>query len=105
MPVLVDHHEHAHKPCMKNEKKAVKNGVDDPTAWLNDTGKYLRDAFPSTMVMQNIAARRAIFSSCSRDFMGFAGYILVVCSMMLTTAQAIMWHSDRKTGNLHNQRE
>mmetsp|Transcript_16340 Transcript_16340/g.42745 ORF Transcript_16340/g.42745 Transcript_16340/m.42745 type:complete len:221 (-) Transcript_16340:4-666(-) len=88
-------------PWKKYANKAVKKGVVAPIACVKDTCRYLRDAFPSTMVEQKMTARMETLTSCILLFRGLTGIQPEAEMMMPRNMQAVMWHSVRNTGCLN----
>mgnify|MGYP006973970731 CR=1 FL=1 len=54
---------------------AVKKGVVAPIAWLNETGKYLKDVFPHTTEKEKIKLNEMTLTSCWADEMYCLGTI------------------------------
>jgi hypothetical protein len=57
-------------------KNSSKKGVVAPTAWLNDTGKYLKEILPPTTDPQNTTLKVAIFNNWGLDLTTCKGTIL-----------------------------
>jgi hypothetical protein len=53
----------------------VKKGVVAPTAWLKDTGKYLKEILPPTTDPQKTTLKVAIFNNWGLDLTTCKGTI------------------------------